>query len=703
MDISYNWLRDLTEITLAPRDLADRLTMAGLAVDAVHEKGGDHVLEFDLTSNRPDCLSNLGIAREAAALTGAGLKLPDLTVKNVGGRAEQFTAVEIEDADLCPRYAARVVRGVKIQPSPDWLVERLQAIGQRPINNVADITNFVLHELGQPLHAFDLAKLSEFRIVVRRARAGEKLKTLDGVERELDEQMLVIADAVRAVAVAGVMGGEETEISGGTTDVLVESAYFDPQSVRRTSKRLGLQTEASYRFERGVDYEGVRRAQDRCVALICELAGGTATEDAVDVYPTRITPPTVRLRPRRVEELSGLSVPAEESGRILRSLGFEPAEGDVQNGELSFGVPTWRTDVKIEEDLVEEVARVYGYDKIGEALPPSPVTGEYLLGDRRRRAARQVLTAAGFNEAVSISFIEESSGVNESGESRFEPVPGLQKVEGEGAFVVLSNPIIEGARLMRPSLLPGLLEATRHNFNHGTRDVRLFETGRVFAARAASGDEDESRPSEVEAFALLVTGEALEEGKAAGRAADFFDLKGGLEAAADAMRVGELEFEPASVRHLREGQSARVRLGGQEIGHAGRLSEELAARYKFRQPVYVAEVNLTALLATGERPARYTPLPRFPGVARDVSLVADRRVTFGEMRRAILSLGIEECRGVALVDVYEGASMPEGKRSLTLRVEYRADERTLRDEEVDAMHARVVSALEGEFGAQLRG
>ncbi|HEX7315298.1 MAG TPA: phenylalanine--tRNA ligase subunit beta [Pyrinomonadaceae bacterium] len=725
MDISYNWLRELADVQLPPKELAERLTMAGLAVDAVKEAGDDSVLEFDLTSNRPDCLSHLGIAREAATLTGAKVKLPDLTAPAVEGRAEQFTAVEIEDPGLCPRYAARVVRGVKIQPSPEWLVKRLQAIGQRPINNVADITNFVMHEMGQPLHAFDLAKLSEFRIVVRRARAGEKLKTLDGIERELDEQMLVIADAARAVAVAGVMGGEETEISDATVDVLVESAYFDPQSVRRTSKLLGLQTEASYRFERGVDYEGVRRAQDRCVALICELAGGTATEDAIDVYPARIAPPTVRLRPRRVEELTSLRVPAEESLRILSSLGFEPiglgagggnghgvdesaavqasTSAETAGEGLLFGVPTWRTDVKIEEDLVEEVARVHGYDKIGEALPPSPVTGEYLVGDRRRRAARQVLIAAGFNEAVSFSFVEETSAVEESGESRFDLVPGLRQIEGEGAFVTLSNPIIEGARLMRPSLLPGLLEATRHNFNHGTRDVRLFETGRVFAASGASSGEGESRPVEVEAFALLVTGEALEEGRAAGRPADLFDLKGALEAAASAMRVGDLEFEPDAARHLREGQSARVKLGVREVGNAGRLSEELAARYKFRQPVYVAEVSLTALLATGENPARYTPLPRFPGVARDVSFVAERRVAFGEMRRRVLSLGIEECRGVALVDVYEGANMPEGKRSLTLRVEYRADDRTLRDEEVDAMHARVVAALEGEFGAQLRG
>src|SRR5215213_1762505 len=709
MDISYNWLRELTGVETPPRELAERLTMAGLAVDAVKEEGDDFVLEFDLTSNRPDCLSHLGVAREAAALTGARVTLPELTTKSVEGRAEEFTAVEIEDPDLCPRYAARVVRGVKIAPSPEWLVKRLKAIGQRPINNVADITNFVMHEMGQPLHAFDLATLDEKRIVVRRARAGEKLKTLDGVERELDGQTLVIADAVRAVAVAGVMGGEETEISAETADVLVESAYFDPQSVRRTSKLLGLQTEASYRFERGVDYEGVRRAQDRCVALICELAGGTATEDAVDVYPSRIAPPTVRLRPRRVEELTGLSVPAEESQRILRSLGFEQTDGEGAGERLTFGVPTWRTDVSIEEDLVEEVARVHGYDKIGEALPPSPVTGEYLAGDRRRRAARQVLTAAGFNEAINISFIDEAGATGESGGGRFDTLPDLSKgegegelkAEGEGAFVRLSNPIVEGARLMRPTLLPGLLESLRHNFNHGTRNVRLFETGRVFAA---SGDEGvgEARPAEVDAFALVVTGQALEEGRATGRELDFYDLKGALESAADAMRVVGLEFEPASARHLREGQSARVTLKGVEVGTLGRLSEDVATAHKFRQPVYVAEVSLTALLKSVEEPSRYTPLPRFPSVVRDVSLLADRRAGYGDMRRAVLALGIEECRGVALVDIYEGGNVPEGKRSVTLRVEYRADDRTLRDEEADQMHARVVAALEQEFGAQLR-
>lgn len=696
MLISYGWLRDLVGIEVEPRELAARLTMAGLAVDAVREAGDDFVFEFDLTSNRPDCLSHLGIAREVAALYSVSVRMAEVAAARTGGRASEFTSVEISDLDLCPRYAGRVVRGVRIGPSPDWLARRLQAIGQRPINNVADITNYVLHETGQPLHAFDLAVLDEKRIVVRRARAGETMKTLDGVERKLDSEMLVIADASRAVAVAGVMGGEETEISESTSDVLIESAYFNPQSVRRTSKMLGLQTEASYRFERGTDYEGVRYAQDRCVALICELAGGEATEDAIDVYPQRIAAPVVSLRPRRVYELTGLSVESDESLRILNALGFEmESEESGESDALAFRAPSWRTDVRIEEDLVEEVARVHGYEKIREALPPSGVAGAYLTGERRRRAFQQTLTALGFNEAINFSFIEAGQG------SRFQPIDGLVSDESDEAFVSLSNPIIEGASLMRPTLLPGLLASVRHNLNHGTRDVRLFESGRVFAAGGEEGGE--ARPNELESLALVLTGETLEAGRTSGRAVDFFDLKGAVEAATDSMNVGEMKFEEASgVKHLREGQVARISLGGVALGTLGRLSDEIAASYKFRQPVYVAELNLSALLEAGETPVRYKPLPRHPSIVRDISLVADRKVGFGDMKGAIQNLKIEECRAVALVDVYEGANLPEGQRSVTLRVEYRADERTLRDDEADALHARVVSALETGFGARQR-
>jgi phenylalanyl-tRNA synthetase beta chain len=708
MNISYNWLRELTGVESGPKELAERLTMLGLAVDVIHEAGDDFVLDVEVASNRPDCLSHLGVAREVAASTGGRVLLLEGAPSKTEGRAEEFTSVEIRDADLCPRYSGRVVRGVTIKPSPDWLVKRLEAIGQRPINNVADITNYVLHEQGQPLHAFDLEKLTERRIVVRRATAGEKLKTLDGVERELDAEMLVIADAVRAVALAGVMGGEETEISDATRDVLIESAYFDPASVRRTSRVLGLRTEASHRFERGVDYAGVLRAQERCVALICELAGGAATETAVDVYPKHVEPPTVSLRPERVKALAALDVDAGEAVRILLALGFMQRDATAALGAaasvgssatgraLTFIAPTWRADVGIEEDLVEEVARHYGYDKIATELPASSVAGEYQPSERKRRALRRALTARGFDEAISFSFIDADE------DGRFELLPNLvAERDGTDQFVMLTNPIVEGATRMRPTLLAGLLGAVRHNFNQGTRDVQLFETGRVFAANPVP----ERLPTERESLALVATGAATEEGRAGGsRELDFYDLKGALESAMDAMNLRPLRYEPARARHLRDGQAARVLLdGGQVIGTLGRLDESVAALYKFRQPVYVAEMDLSALMEAEELPVVYRPLARYPAVVRDVSLLVGRNASLAEMLDAVAAERLENCRGAKLVDVYEGKNLPEGKRSVTLRIEYRAEDRTLRDEEVDEMHAFLVRVLEQKFGAQLRG
>jgi phenylalanyl-tRNA synthetase beta chain len=607
-----------------------------------------------------------------------------------------------------------VVRGVKIGPSPDWLVKRLEAIGQRSINNVADITNYVMHEQGQPLHAFDLAKLRGPKIIVRRARAGEKIITLDGVERELDEQMLVIADAERAVAVAGVMGGEETEISAATVDVLIESAYFDPSSVRRTARVLGLLTEASRRFERGADYGGVLRAQERCVALICEIAGGTASENALDVYPKRIKARDVSLRPERVEALTGLQLSTASMERILAGLGFRErermssaeAEWSLRDGVveempvdlsavLKFVAPSWRPDIHLEEDLVEEVARHAGYDKIATALPASSIAGEYQPDEGRKRGLRGALTASGFSEAISFSFIDPTES------QHFDLVPCFAGGQnGEARFVTLSNPIIEGAAQMRPTLLPGLLEAVRHNFNHGTRDVQLFEMGRIFAK--ASGAEE--LPHEREALAFVATGHLLEEGRAgAQRELDFYDLKGALESAVDAMNLAPLRFEAASVRHLREGQAARILIdGGQAVGTIGRLDDAVAAAYKFRQAAYVAELDLSALLSIKERPVLYKPLPRYPSVVRDLSLLVERRVTLHQILRATAAQKLEHLQSAKLVDIYEGAGVPEGKRSVTLRIEYRADERTLRDEDVDEMHARLVSALTEAFGAELR-
>jgi phenylalanyl-tRNA synthetase beta chain len=714
MNISYNWLRELVPVDLAPEKLRERLTMRGLEVEGIEQVGDDWVLEVAVLSNRADLLSHLGVAREVSVLSGVPLRLPDAAPVQAEGRAENFTAVEIADTDLCPRYAARIVRGVKVGPSPEWLVKRLQAVGQRPINNVADITNYVMLETGQPLHAFDLEKLYERRIVVRRAQAGEKLTTLDDVERELDAEMLVIADGARAVALAGVMGGADSEISATTQDVLIESAYFDAASVRRTARKLGMQTDASDRFERGTDYEGVVHAQARCVALICELAGGTATVDAIDVYPQKIEPPTVVLRLPRVRALTGLSVEPQDTIRILTALGCRPVQaavlGDAEmhsatsalelaaahtGATFSFASPSWRTDIRIEEDLIEEVGRHFGYEHMRDELPAANAVGEYRAHEDRRRAARRALVAHSYDEAINFSFIDAAH------DKQFELLPALKARAGDSAdaFVTLANPINENMSRMRPSLLPGLLAGVRHNFNHGSRDVSLFETGRVFAARS----RDEERPYERDALTLVLTGRVREAGRAsATREVDFYDLKGALEAAVEAMNIGVLEFAATDARHLRAGQAARVLLAGQPVGTLGRLTDEIAAAYKFRQPVYVAELDFAALLAASPAPPRYTPLPRFPSVVRDVSLLIDRRVTFAELRRTVLDLHVEYCQSVELADVYEGEKLPEGTRSITLRLEYRAPDRTLRDEEVDALDAQIVSALEQQFGAQLR-
>ncbi len=689
MLISYNWLQELTGTITAPLELRERLTMVGLAIDTIDEVDGDSVLDVEVPSNRPDCLSHIGIAREVAVIEGSQVQSPKSKVFTAEGKAGEFASVEIEDSELCPRYAARVVRGVKIGPSPEWLVKRLGEIGQRPINNVADITNYVLHETGQPLHAFDLSKLTAQKIIVRRARQGEKLKTLDGVDRVLDEQMLVIADAKDAVALAGVMGGLDSEISEQTADVLIESAYFNPDSVRRTARKLGMDTEASRRFERGADCANVLNAQARCVELICEIAGGVATEDAIDAYPAPQSPKVVAFKPSRVLEVTSLEVERPEMIRILTSLGFVQKESG-EAGTQMFVVPSWRIDVSIEEDLVEEIARHSGYDKIRSELPPSNISGEYQPTETNQRALRRVLRDMGFDEAINLSFIDSAH------DDQFETIPSIDS-QVSYRFVSLVNPITEEAVRMRPSLLPGLLESVRNNFNHGIRDVSLFEIGRVFASPSSE------LPLEKTVLGLVATGALLEEGRAAAiNEIDFYSLKGALEAAVDAMKLAPLVFDQIDAKHLRTGQAAGIKLAdGTQIGTMGRLAEEIAAKYKFRQPVYVAELDLDTLLAADARAIHYKPLPRFPSVVRDLTLLVGRDVRLSQLLQAIDSQSVADYSTSKLVGTYEGKNIPEEARSITLRIEYRSDDRTLRDEEVEERHRALIDFLLKEFNAQL--
>jgi len=690
MLISYNWLRELTGTSLTPLELRERLTMVGLAIDAVEEKDGHSVIDVEVPSNRPDCLSHVGIAREVAVIESGEVRMPSSKPARTEGRASDLTSVEIRDTGLCPRYAARLVRGVTIGPSPDWLARRLEEIGQRPINNVADITNYVLHELGQPLHAFDFAKLKGPRIVVRRAIVGEKLKTLDGVERTLDSNMLMIADSERPVALAGIMGGEDTEISTRTTDVLIESAYFNPDSVRQTARKLGMDTEASRRFERGADCENVLRAQNRCAELICEIAGGAATEDAIDVYPSPLAARSIAFRPARVESLTSLRVAEAEMKRILAGLGIGHTE--ESSAVWKCVPPGWRSDIELEEDLVEEIARHFGYDKIGSELPPSNQSGEHQPRELHIRKLRRTLQALGFDEAINFSFIEISH------DNQFELIPEFNTEDAEQGLITLKNPIVENEVRMRPTLIPGLLNSLRHNLNHGVRSVRLFETGRVFAKSDSGG-----LPNEREALALIATGGAIEESRAqASRETDFFDLKGSLEAAVAAMNRGSLRFTKALVKHLREGQSAKIWLAdGTTIGSLGRLSDSVSDAYKFRQPVFVAELDLTRLLSAAELPAQYKPLPRYPSVVRDLTILVDRQVTLDELLSTIDEQQVEDCRGAQFVGTYEGANIPEDRRAVTLRIEYRSDERTLRDEEVEERQRSLIDSLLHQYSAQL--
>jgi phenylalanyl-tRNA synthetase beta chain len=700
MNTSYNWLKDLIKIDLTAEEAAAQLTRVGLAVDGIHPHGDDHVIDIDLTSNRPDCLSHLGVARELRVITGKELTTEtqrqgeELEIPYPTVLSPDF--VKIENPELCYRFTARIIRGVEIGPSPEWLVKRLEALGERSINNVADITNYVMLELGQPMHAFDLDKLAENRIVVRTARPDETIKTLDEIDRKLDPSMLMICDVEKPVAVGGVMGGLESSITMETTNVLLEVAYFDRGNIRATSRKLNLTTEASYRFERGVDINNLQPASDRAANLISELAGG-ALGEFVDVYPRPVEAKTVESPDisKAVKRLTGLEVSTEESLRILNDLGISEGDEPRTSGSNSriFVSPSWRHDIAIEEDLVEEVARHAGYENVANELPPAYHAGEYQHTEQTERAIRRTLADQGFDEGMGYSFIDKKY------DDVYELVPGLLDERAENKYVELRDSVIEGAVRMRPTLLPGLVESARVNFNQQNKDLRLFEVGRVFASHLS----EDNLPTERELLSLLITGkESFEERAMPGRELDFYDAKGAIESALESAGITNAEFAAADVKHLRPGQSASISINGHPIGTVGRLNEEITADYKFRQPVYVAEIDLQAVLAEPRSPVPYAALPRFPAIVRDVSFTVTRDVTFAQIRDAIKALNVELCRSIEFVDVYEGKGMGANERSLTIRLEYRSDIGTLVDDDVEQVHNRLLKAVEEDLHIKQR-
>ncbi len=645
----------------------------------------DSILEVEITPNRPDCLSVVGVAREVAALTGSPFRSPLIAVKEGDQEAMALATVSVEAPDLCPRYAARLITGLTVGPSPSWLAQRLRSVGLRPVNNLVDVTNYVLWELGHPLHAFDHETLTGGRIVVRRARPGEVLVTLDGQSRALTEAMLVIADAQRAVGLAGVMGGTNTEVTAATRTVLLESAYFLPASIRRTAKALGLPTEASYRFERGADIEGLRDALDRAAQLLADLGGGVVARGVLDVYPHPRSPARVSLRLDRIQRVAGVSPPRPAVIQILKGLGL-PVE---ERGErLEVVVPSVRRDLAIEDDLVEEVIRVWGYDRIPSTLPAGP-----LLLTRRPRhlaleaAVRQALAGRGLSEAITYSLINPA----------YLPPFGVEA--SDPRVVALRNPLSGDRSVLRPTLLPGLLEVLAGNVRRQLADVQLFEIGRVFEAQGPGElAREETR------LGVVLTGLRAPRSWHAGKdRVDLFDLKGVVETVVEVLGRGEVGVEEADLPYLEEGRGVFAVVEGTRVGAFGEITPRLAEAFDLSAPVYVGELALDRLEALPPRPTRHRPLPRFPGVSRDLAVVLPAGVPAAEVSRVIRETKSPWIRQVQLFDVYTGEQVGPGLRSLAYSILYQAEDRTLTDAEVNAVHAEVVGRLRGLLGAEVRG
>jgi phenylalanyl-tRNA synthetase beta chain len=678
--VLLSWLREFVDVPGSADDLATAMSVRGFAVESVDYIGGaaanaDAVLDFEITANRPDCMSIAGMAREIATAFGLPLTQP----AEDGPPAPAGTPgidIVLED-DLCPRYVGQVA-DVTVGPSPDWMQARLHACGIRPISNIVDITNYVLLELGQPMHAFDLAKIRGGEIRVRRARPGERLQTLDGQTRTLAADMLVIADAESPIAIAGVMGGANSEVSGGTTAIVLESAYFNPLSVRRTSKALGLKTEASMRFERGADPHMPAMAMRRAIQLIETTRAGRPRDAAVDrIRAFTFKPVSLVLRRSKIEGLLGAAVPDADVERLLSSLGFSLVR--IEEG-WRVAVPTRRVDVLREVDLIEEIARHYGFDRLPVTFPSltTPARG---MDPRisRARQLRGILTGAGFSEAVTFGFIADAAAA---------------PFAGDGDVVPIANPLSETFAVLRPSALPGLVEAVAHNRRREQRDVRLFEIGARFS-RAAG---------EQRALACAWTGRAApEHWSGSGRDVDFFDMKAVVERVCEAAGVA-VDTTPHEARWLVKGRAATMTVDGRPVALLGQLAREVTEAHGLPDdPVYVADIDLDALERKGAgRDLRVEPLPRYPSVTRDISVLVDDTLLSAAARHTIREAAPPTLVRVVEFDRYQGTGIPDGKVSISFRLTFRSSDRTLTDAEVQEAMDAVLGALRDGHGAVQR-
>jgi len=670
MKVSVLWLRRYVDWPGDLDVLTDRLTHTGFNLEEIIDVGSDVVVDLEVTSNRPDCLSHIGIAREISAAFDLELKLPSVDLMEGIKSVEQYCSVQVDCPELCPRYTARIIDNVKIGPSPQWLVQHLEALGLRSVNNVVDVTNFVLLEIGQPLHAFDYHKLKGGKIIVRRAGCGQQITAIDETRHELNDQRMVIADASVPVAIAGVMGGVDTEVSGGTTCVLLESAQFDPLSVRRTARALNLHSESSFRFERGVDPQVVDWASRRAAGLIQELAGGQIASGVVDVWPIQKPAATVTLKRQQIKRLLGIDLDWSRAKQILTNLGFELSQ--ITDDQLTVVVPWHRRDVHRGVDLIEELARIEGYHKVPVSETIKIVAQGTSHLEHTTRLVGESLNACGFFETVTQTFQQDSQA------QLLTDVPPERMLR-------VADHVSRQWNVLRCSLLGSLLAVRRTNQHAGNQQGDLYEIARVFLPA-----DDGKMPNEQRMLGMLsCRGTRV--------------VCGALEQVVDDMKLDKnIEFRPADRPWYQPGSGAEVLLGGQAIGHTGLISAAVQDAFDLRGAVAVAEVSFQILLDQPTQPAKYQPLPRFPAIDRDLSLIVDQQVSWQQIRDLATSVDVGQLQQVQFVDLFQGKQIPKGKKSVTLTMQFRQSDSSLTHQQADEFQSRILNVLQEKLNATLR-
>jgi phenylalanyl-tRNA synthetase beta chain len=685
MGVSTNWLKKYVDYKWSAEELAEALTMAGIAIEGIDDVDGDKVLDLDLTPNRGDCLGMINLAREVAALTGAQVNIPEIKIEESPEHISSYVDVEIDDPDLCRRYAARVVTNVKIGTSPAWMQDALMHSGIRPINNVVDVTNYVMLETNQPLHAFDYSLLAEDkRIVVRRANSGEKFTTLDGVERILEDSMLVITDGKKPVALAGIMGGQNTEINDNTTTVLLESANFDPVNTRRTSHKLALRSDSSMRFEKGVDINGAVFAINRAAQLIQELAGGQVVAGVCDVYPKPFSPLTIKLRPQRVNELLGTDLTTEQVIAYLQRLSFTVKQSKSK-GVLEVVVPTYRPDLQIEEDLIEEVARLHGYNLIPSQMPSGASSGGLTPYQKFQQRIRNTM-ASSMREVINYSFINK----------KLLDYIMLPDDDQRRKALAIANPLSEEQGIMRTLLMPGLLMNISRNLARRNENLAFFELGSVFIPG------QDKLPSEVLKLGAVVSGRTSTNWKTAPLELDFYYQKGLVEDLFQQLGIKDGQFEASVAPGFHPGRTAIIRCGTDEVGIIGEVHPQVLENFEIKIPVVLTEMEVEKLYKHAVPRSMTETIGRFPSVERDLAVLLPVEVAAAKTVDIIRRAGEPLLREVSIFDLFTGGQLGKDVKSMAFRLVFQSDEGTLTDEEVNPVIEKIITQLKKNLGAKLR-